>query len=348
MLLVIFGAGASYDSDRGWPSDRNTDRDQYRPPLASGLFAERFNEVLLANAECVAVASQLRYSKNIEHDIERFAAQAANGEKYPYRARQLLALRYYIRDLIVRCEDEWPKHSAGATNYVSLLDKVMVWQQERRESVVFTTFNYDVLLEQATERVYYRHFDSLDSYVSDTRCLVVKLHGSTNWMREVALPTIDSYPPTIMPFKPMAQHANQLVWSETYGMFRKNGQVNRGREVWVPAIAVPVATKFSFECPPSHRESLASAFPYVTHVLVIGWRGQEQHFLNLWNDARKESTGRRPLQKLLVVSGTGEGATQTIERLRVVMGQAQVQETAVGGGFSDFLKGNRLEEFLSD
>src|SRR5205823_9977424 len=48
---------------------------------------------------------------------------------------------------------------------------------------------------------------------------------------------------------------------------------------WLPAIAVPLETKQSYECPPNHLEAMREWLPQVDRILIIGWRAAERHFL---------------------------------------------------------------------
>src|SRR5207244_6413216 len=48
-----------------------------------------------------------------------------------------------------------------------------------------------------------------------------------------------------------------------------------------PAIAIPVETKRSFECPAEMLEGLVELLPFVSKLLIIGWRATEAHFLSL-------------------------------------------------------------------
>jgi hypothetical protein len=63
-----------------------------------------------------------------------------------------------------------------------------------------------------------------------------------------------------------------------------------------PAIAVPMQTKQSFECPSAHCDELKVYLPRVKSILTIGWRGLENHFIAMLN---RHLSG---LRSLLVVS----------------------------------------------
>ena len=54
-----------------------------------------------------------------------------------------------------------------------------------------------------------------------------------------------------------------------------------GVSPYVPAIAVPIADKDEFECPPAQVDRLAGLIEHVDRVLVIGWKGAETRFLSI-------------------------------------------------------------------
>jgi hypothetical protein len=56
-----------------------------------------------------------------------------------------------------------------------------------------------------------------------------------------------------------------------------------------PALAIPVATKYAFECPPNRLQALREFRPKVTMVSIIGCRGMVQHFQDLLKEHIKNS-----------------------------------------------------------
>ena len=60
----------------------------------------------------------------------------------------------------------------------------------------------------------------------------------------------------------------------------------------VAAIALPVETKNEFEFPEAHLKKLRSVIPEVTRILIIGWRGTEEHFLKLWPESGQPRVNR--------------------------------------------------------
>ncbi len=139
MLLVIFGAGASYDSvlhlppppppsgsqsnfDYSPPPARGPEEDS-RPPLANQLFDNRglFVQVMNSYAACRPLINQLRGNVQIERQLRKFEDEA---ESFPPRRRQLAAIRYYLHHMLWNCQNNWGNYHNGITNYITFLDAV--------------------------------------------------------------------------------------------------------------------------------------------------------------------------------------------------------------------------------
>lgn len=337
--MVIFGAGASYDSVAGLlplAHVAHAGIEIARPPLAAGLFDQRFGGVLDKHPDCAPLFQKLRRAAEagepIEKVLERFGDDAARN---PDVLRQLLALRFYIRDAIIQCEGGWYAEHNGVTNYSELLYDIALWSREPEERlpVLYVTFNYDTLLEEGCRRAYDVVCDDFPLYVSDPRFKVFKAHGSVNWWRHVS---------DAGGFKQALRHAATLRWTDTYtavGLGMIPDPIGVEADV-VPAIAVPTAAKYSFECPPDHLRQLQEHIAGVTQALVIGWQGAEQHFLKMWRVAHPG-----PLERLCVVSGGPDQAARVLQNLRA-NGITATHERLGSGGFSAFLWRNELGEFL--
>src|SRR5713226_4083657 len=92
VLLVIFGAGASYDSS---PTLRpTTPKHDDRPPLADELFEERpmFSQNLRRFPRCLGLIANLRHryptTLTVEQELDRFLQEA---DYYAERHAQLMA-----------------------------------------------------------------------------------------------------------------------------------------------------------------------------------------------------------------------------------------------------------------
>src|SRR5438128_888244 len=97
-LLVVMGAGASYDSVRGLAKVAGRSD---RPPLASELFGSRYDRYVATHPACGALVAYLRRlpeTTNLEVELDRI--QSEEMPNSPLRRRQVIALRYYLRDLL--------------------------------------------------------------------------------------------------------------------------------------------------------------------------------------------------------------------------------------------------------
>jgi hypothetical protein len=106
--------------------------------------------------------------------------------------------------------------------------------------------------------------------------------------------------------------------------------------VQIPALAMPMLDKTSFECPPGHLEALKQALPAVQHVLIIGWRAAEPHVLDLLKTTEGQQDGLLPGYSSLIVDyDTGVGVVQ--DNLGGILQRSQKRETE-DRGFSAFIE----------
>ncbi len=290
MLLIIVGAGATFDSDwrRQIVKSRFVDRDATspttgsRPPLAKSLFGERFGRYVARFPPSQGLMVRLRKAgDSVEEELERIRGESASQEHLP---RQLMAVRYYIRELVAEVVENWVGEAPDRiTNFTQLVGGLEPWRQHSRESVAIVTFNYDTLFDEALTNLLPRfRIEQVENCVADERYQLFKLHGSVNWWREVRAEWID-------PLR--AGRTSGTGWATTMcdppGEFTEDGIFHVSDGMYppcVPCIAIPMATKSDsdFVCPPDHIAKLKEALNEATDVLIIGWKGNERHFLELW------------------------------------------------------------------
>ncbi|MGH9198156.1 MAG: hypothetical protein ACRD1T_20785 [Acidimicrobiia bacterium] len=111
----------------------------------------------------------------------------------------------------------------------------------------------------------------------------------------------------------------------------------------IPAIAIPTQTKTTFECPPEHIEALEEWLQEVDRILIIGWRAQERHFLDLCIRHLAEN----PEVEVLVVSESPESARATISTLMEYLPGA-CMHPSVAPGFSRFAASEKAVETWLD
>jgi hypothetical protein len=275
MLLVIFGAGASYDSCSDFMGRTDIPG---RIPMANELFAPRYNEFMRGRAAMRAIVPWLRFrnGENVERVLERLRAE---GETYPKRSEQLMAVRLYLAAMLSSVEDAWIKDTGAVSNYRTLLDEIN--RLCPSEPVSFVTFNYDRMLERAIESDTSRRMSAVSDYMRPgERLNVYKVHGCVNWFRRVIAPRV-----------PVAQLRNDVgriahaAEIELLDAFTSDAAEFAG-EPYVPAIAVPLESKQDWECPTWHIEHLASIMPEISRILSIGWRATDWPFLQILQGAR--------------------------------------------------------------
>ena len=351
MLMVVFGAGASYDSNPAYsasdfpPITPSVDAPSLsdRMPLANQLFENRLEfdrdmrnfpqfrpilPLLLPNQDGIS----------IERVLQRLQDEAA---EHPRRYRQLAAVRYYLQVMLSRCEQRWSEKSPGGiSNQISLLDQIERWRKPD-EQVCIVTFNYDLMLETALSTLDVE-IETLSDYIASDTYKLIKLHGSVNWGREVkgsaGLLQKDAW--SIV--HTLIDNADSLDISRNYQLVDQVDHTpihSYDEGVLFPAIAIPVETKVDYECPDEHLEVLRTSIPDVDKLLVVGWRAAEIPFLKLLAENLKEPV------RGLVVAGNKDAAIETADRLSQA-GVAGLYEHTEGG-FTELVKGRQADEFLS-
>src|SRR6266446_2188760 len=120
MLMVIFGAGASYDSVEAVRPGTKTDHEENRPPLGDQLFDDRrlFTPEMITYRDCVPLIPRLRTREaglSVEEMLGRLYEEApTHGARY----RQFAAIRFYLYSMMHVCQRHWWKASQGITNHV--------------------------------------------------------------------------------------------------------------------------------------------------------------------------------------------------------------------------------------
>ena len=139
--------------------------------------------------------------------------------------------------------------------------------------------------------------------------------------------------------------SNSTAWAEQLnlgtGRYRvvQEHPIGKSDDVALfPAIAVPVETKHEYECPRDHPDCLRGYLPKITRLLLVGWRGAEQHFLGLLKESLPEKV------PLYAVARDRQEAEEVIARVEEA--GVRVDGTPAEGGFSEFVVSREAEEFL--
>jgi hypothetical protein len=356
--MVVFGAGASYDSAQEYrppygaadirgrrPPVDAADIRGWRPPLADDLFLDphrRCTEIIESYPKIRGILQPLRAHRNhtVEEVLESFQAQAPN---HLDRYSQLASVRYYLRDLLFKCTINWLRHTSGVTNYATLVDQILLYH-DRISPICFVTFNYDLLLEDA---LIDRGFHPPDDPKLFSSChpffKVFKLHGSVNWGR-------------IVKDRPLNESVKELIESAAYVESPTSEALTAWKTVeymqdkssngmpLYPCISIPVQKKDekSFQCPPNHLYELVQMISSVNNILIVGWQAKEAHFMEL---LRKHL---RRLDRLQVVVGSEQLSTQISRSFLEQLGEnaAACRTDTYRGGFTDFVGDGAADGFL--
>lgn len=372
-MVVILGAGASYDCvpstiDRSTLIDSKAlvpisalPLDEVRPPLTQHLAESRTltNWAAARWQWARPVVSHLRGVLRTApgHDDyrtvlsleEALRSFEGRSESISDRRRQMLAMRFYLRDLFKVCTDYMysPELTGGVTNHVQLLNAVLEWcgNGRRREAAVIS-FNYDLILERAVASVII--FDPLnfDHYLHHPRLKVLKPHGSIIWHYAVAPTTVQTSHGS--PVALGEQCINTVVSNFGFSVedlvateVPVSDEVIEQKHQLLPALAIPTTGKTEFVWPAEQRNYLVSLRGDVTRLLTIGWRGLEPDFLPLLKPLV------RPDGRVLVVCGGDRGeaeAEETVSRLQKTLTTVGPRRwSKYGGGFAEFIEGRSGE-----
>ena len=355
MLLVIAGAGASYDSVPSRPppkqegarslsqspaDSRESRIEECRPPLADSLFlpCRLFEESLREMRQVLPIAPFLADrpdGHSVEDVLTRFADEAADD---PRRTVQLAAVRFYLQSVIDACEGGWYRGFSVPTNMMALIDEIE-HARRGREHAAFVTFNYDRLIEHALTNLG-QPFSSLPDYVSAGTTNVFKLHGSVDWARPIAPFELHRFGGTV--WDVARQIAEQITSLPPPGSITLHGHIPSSRpgdQIALPAIAIPVNSKSTFECPEAHVAALQERLKKVRAILTVGWRGGEEHFLRLLAANTREGI------EVVCVGGSSADADATIGKLSPHLRKAHYHRP-FGGGFSDYIRQRAIVELL--
>lgn len=346
-LLIIFGAGASFDTHPLSMGKAITD--DRKLPLANGLFGDtNFHNAKKTIYPVAAVESRVKeaFVKDPNSfDIEEiFYKLAKESERRPNLEHQLFVSRFYIRSVIESISENVLQATRNMTTYVNLLRALDDWQQETDLKTDIVTFNYDNLIEESLRQVHGWSYPgdgarNFDQYYKNTDIpSLYKVHGSVNWWRE-AVSGEDDY-------THYAFESCWGVWSrfikDSYGdyIFSKDpNRVGKANRLYMPSIALPLKDKTNFDdCPSEIIEDLRKKLKKVEYILIIGWKAADLHFISELKSHSKK------IKKVYIVNPSYESGNIVLERMSGLSTQFQ----RVDEGFRDFVEAGSLQEVLAD
>jgi len=342
MLMVIFGAGASYDSAPAFRPSLTTGG-PWRPPLAKDLFADTnhaFGTFVQNYPKLAHILPYLRQPSNgrsVEQVLENLVEQ---GKENPEAIRELASVRFYLCELLHNVTQKWLREIDRVTNYAPLIREILRFNKTGEE-ICLVTFNYDLLLENALYSFDFKSRDPVEQLDSHPILKLFKLHGSVNWSRLVDLPEGARLQP-----QTLIQQADTIRLTDLFvraNATEPNEMYAFAKPVF-PAIAIPVQTKSEqyFECPVAHRNYLVEMLPHVTKILIIGWQAKEAHFLGMLRS-------RIPLLRHVMIIGAKEGdARETLTHFLAEIKPPQLSSVSFAHeGFTEFIVNREGDSFFS-
>jgi hypothetical protein len=334
-LVVITGAGASKDATRSYPSEES-----WRPPLVTELFSERpgFTSILGQYPDAQTLAPDLRATvQSGSVGLETYLRDHVLNAASDYDRRRYRSIPLYLQHVLLQVSENFTPHP---TNYDRLINASL---RSARE-VLFITLNYDTLLDKRLS--HHTQITSLGGYVnSQTPWKLFKLHGSVNWVRQIA-PGADLDGPNALLSNVAAQITPNILSEQIVFSTRTDVEAMRhpeADEFYYPALSVPLGPDDEMNCPAGHlallRERLQAHDGL--HVLTVGYSGLDSGLLNLLRESGNS------LRSLLAVNHSGESAFDASGRIPQALGaHAITPEMAYPDDFHAFVGGDDLARHL--
>lgn len=290
MKMIILGAGASYDSVYQIYDGKT--ESEWRPPLGNQLFEPRknFRKIFEKYDGLKGLFSSLNSVNDIEDYFQknwdfaiRFDAKELLGS--------LISVQYTLQELMIQISENY--RDIGLSNYDILVEEAYKYAIATKEDIIFVTFNYDLLLEYSFKKIFPLEYGylSVNDYLRFP-LKIIKLHGSCNWFRafKAGFPPTSNHPiyNQLYRIKPSIDKIEDYLEQETTISSTCYSVQGGYSTALFPQLLIPFKSKDSFILPQKHKEYLETNISKITSILIVGWKGQEEHFLNLLKEAINE------------------------------------------------------------
>lgn len=354
-LVVLLGAGASHRAASDpLLVDRSVDS---RPPLTTGLFSQRYVNILHGYPLAEQAAPKIRRAlESGVMSLERYLRTELRDADHRTTTAQYQEIPLYLQHVL------WDRSQprAFATQPDNLTE--LVTDTLRAARVTFVTLNYDTILDRLLAA--YDPIVGMDSYVRpDLEWALLKLHGSVDWGYRIGPVRLDpraapSLRDALRTFHDPLQQldstitfrggANNLdeMRREVTGPTSTHPMRNPGVEYFYPALAAPLGPPDELICPPEHVQFLQDRIGEMydgLNLLVIGYSAIDPTALEVLT-----KPGRK-LRKLLVVDREHDSANTIAGKLCDAFGmQANYAHFAYHGDFDHFVAHRGLAKFLEE
>ena len=296
MLLVIVGAGASYDSfhEHPPPPERgeSAETTEARPPLANSLFDSRslFTGLHETLPQIRAIVPELQASDNVEAKLAEINADEGD----PGVASEILAVRFYLQHALFSVQNRWFGIHHGVTNHTTLARFLRAWSARTGEEVSFVSFNYDTLLEEGISAAYRGEFKDLPAdmkWYLGKRVHIHKPHGSVNWL-QATWADHENISGTNAQMLSLIDRAGTFGTVDNLFEVRNPGDYfhmfGSQQYWWVPAISIPLEETTTFMLSKDAEKAMLQDLGRADKVLIVGWRASENDFLSAWKGSRPD------------------------------------------------------------
>lgn len=342
MLLIIFGAGASYDHSPQLSYSVGS-----RIPLTYDLIEDTLThakESMLRWPGAIPVLNRLRnlkYLKKKYFNLEEELYKESKIDNESIQA-QLLSFKFYLFEVIQSSQKNVISFNQANTNYTRLLTLLQIGEFDKKMGLSLISFNYDTLLDIAYSQVYPNYsINSFEDYINNPIRLY-KPHGSLNWRNRHNYRGVGGMIKMKDRIKILSSETERKSLTDGRILTKYNDHYElEGQDVDEPMISLPYKEKTIFTFPEAHKKALIEDISRVTHIISIGWRGTEQHF----HDEIISKIPKVNKIKLFNVSGSGNEA---LENLSKTLGERVISMGSFQDGFSKFLGAPfYINEFLT-
>ena len=281
-----------------------------------------------------SIINAVKNKQGLEQFLSEIEKRKNNN---PDRRKELIAFRFYLQRLFKVISDNYGKNLLS--NFHALIGVI----KDHFAEACIVNFNYDLLLEQALEIG-----ESIDSYI-EGRIKIIKVHGACNWIH----PHLSPYRKDDKDIK----NSYHFFIEDTDRFYKINSDSNRAFYVrnnflntnymetmrdgaiyfLYPAVLLPLSDKESFICPEKHKLELDKSLEFIDRILVIGWKAQDMHLINIMEEKIK-----RPVFITIVA-----GKEDEIKEIRNRFNGLNIVKESSCVGFSNFVESKICDEFLN-
>jgi hypothetical protein len=344
-LLVVLGAGASYDA---FPTEHGAILDSLRLPLANNIFGnapqQNAQKMIYPVASVESRVNRARRANADNFDLEAVLYEIlleSESETRYNLAEQLFTSRFYVRAVMQALTTSVLAGTRNLTTYVELLQVLDDWQNAGKHKTSIVTFNYDNLIEEALRQQYGWRYPTentsdFSSYYIKARVPLFKVHGSVNWWREGISSNDENVSYTFDACS--TSYSSVIPGSFDDYYFGNPSLVGKPNMLYMPSIALPFKEKTAFDdCPPEIIDAMRANIKKTDAILVIGWKAADAHFI----EELKTSTH---IKKIYVVNKSWESGNIALEHLAGLSNNFQ----RIDKGFADFVSSNEIDSVLKD